>query len=317
MKKILALILILFTFSGCNASNSPIVTTFFSMDTQCNITVFEKNKDTKSIELAVKELETKLSKTNSNSEIYKFNNLLSKSLSSETKQLISTSDEISKNTNGAFDIRLGAIMDLWGFSSNPKVPSQQDIIQAIDNKNKYDLGAVAKGYASDVAINILKGKGVKSAIVALGGNVGLIGKKPNNEPFNVGIKYPSKTVSDPLLTIKTTDCFIVTSGNYERSFDFNNKNYHHIIDPKTGYPVDNELVSVTIINKNGTQADALSTALFVMGLDKAIEFHNSNEYDFDFVLITKDKKIYCSHNILNNVELNEKFGGEGYEIKKG
>lgn len=316
IKIIFLAILSTFIMTSCSLETKNYNDSFFAMDTYCKITVFDTNKNFDFIQKEIKNIENNLSRTIKMSEIYKHNNFGLKIISKDINGLISETDKISKKLNNTFDIRLGAVTELWDFKQKQEIPHKNDIIKALNNKNKFDFGGVGKGYASDIATSILKNNGAKSAIIALGGNISLIGEKPNKSSFLVGIKYPDKNIDDQIATLSLKDCFVVTSGSYERSFVKNNKTYHHIIDPKTGYPVDNELLSVTIINKNGTQADILSTALFVMGVEKALELKNSNIMNFDAVFITKDKKIIYTKGIEGKINLNQKYKEKGYELEK-
>ena len=161
---------------------------------------------------------------------------------------------------------------------------------------KIDLGAIAKGYTSSKIIDIFKENNIKSGMVTLGGNVQVLGKKPDGSLWKVGIQNPISE-SEYLGVLQTSDKAVITSGGYERNFTKNGKTYHHILDPSNGYPANNGLTSVTIISSDGTLADALSTSLFVMGKDKAIDFYKKSNYNFDFILYTSDNKLIISDGI--------------------
>jgi thiamine biosynthesis lipoprotein len=159
-----------------------------------------------------------------------------------------------------------------------------------------DLGALAKGYTGDEIMTIMKECGVSSAIVSLGGNVQAIGKKPDGSNWKVAVRDPFSTDQD-MCVIEVADKAVITSGNYERFFTDESGNYYwHILDPKDGYPADNGLVSVTVIGKCGVDCDAMSTALFVMGFDKTVDFWKKG-CDFDLILVTDDKKIYYTDGV--------------------
>ena len=165
-----------------------------------------------------------------------------------------------------------------------------------------DFGAVAKGFASDEAEKILKAYGIGSAILDLGGNIVALGTKPDGTEWNVGIKNPWNG-ENPVAGIKIKNHCVVTSGGYERFFvGEDGKKYIHIFDGKTGFPVENELESVSVISESGIYADSLSTALFVMGTEKAIDFWKSNR-DFDMILITKDKRIFFTKSINEKISV--------------
>lgn len=161
---------------------------------------------------------------------------------------------------------------------------------------KIDLGAIAKGYTSSKIIDIFKENNIKSGMVTLGGNVQVLGKKPDGSLWKVGIQNPIGE-DEYLGVLQTSDKAVITSGGYERNFTKNGKIYHHILDPSNGYPANNGLTSVTIISSDGTLADALSTSLFVMGKDKAIDFYKKSNYNFDFILYSSDNKLIISDGI--------------------
>ncbi|SFI39891.1 thiamine biosynthesis lipoprotein [Treponema bryantii] len=169
-----------------------------------------------------------------------------------------------------------------------------------------DFGAIGKGYAGDCAIRLLKENGVKSALLDFGGNIQVFGSKPDGSDWTVGIKNPWG--GDPVAAVKLRDACMITSGGYERFFTGEDgKKYIHIFDGTTGRPVENELESVTIICRQGIYGDALSTSLFVMGLDKAIEFWRSRDGDFDFIILTKDKGVVYSAPLKNSISLRFDF----------
>ncbi|MBR5527427.1 MAG: FAD:protein FMN transferase [Clostridia bacterium] len=237
-----------------------------------------------------------------------------------TMILLKQAHSISEATNGAFDFTLGAVTKLWNITGNsPSVPSQNEISEALshcgydkisfsdgrfyssDNKLSIDLGAIAKGYAGDRGMEILKNSGIANASISVGGNVTVIGSSPANlkcgtKGWKVGIKNPFDT-SDILGTVNISDATVSVSGSYERYFTQNGKIYHHIFDSTTGYPAESDLISVAVICRDATIADALSTALFVMGYDKAMDFCNSNIYDIGAVFCTADGRVFTTDNI--------------------
>ena len=165
-----------------------------------------------------------------------------------------------------------------------------------------DFGAIGKGYAGDRAIKVLKEAGLSSALLDFGGNIQVLGTKPDGSDWTVGIKNPWG--GDPVAAVKLRDACMITSGGYERFFTGEDgKKYIHIFDGKTGRPVENELESVTIICRDGIYGDALSTSLFVMGLDKAVDFWQHSARDFDFVIVTKDKGLVYSAPLKDSISL--------------
>lgn len=296
MKKLLVLLLCVMVLTSCGVQEKC-EKTVFSMDTQITMTAYGNNAE-KSLHLAEEEIR-RIDKK------FKISNLQKtiEENDEETQKLLNTSFEISEKTNGAFDIRIAPIMRAWGFHSeefsekNYKVPTYEELNDAIlkmQQGNDIDLGGIAKGYCADRVVEILKNNGITSAVLSLGGNVSVIGKKPDGTLWNVGIKSP---FDDGIYAkVLLGDTSAVTSGDYIRYFEKDGKRYHHIIDSKTGYPADSGLCSVTIISKNSVFADALSTALFVMGKDKAIEYWKKDK-TFQMVLIEKSGKIYYTDGI--------------------
>jgi len=156
-----------------------------------------------------------------------------------------------------------------------------------------DLGAVAKGFIADKVLELFKANGVKSAIINLGGNVLLLGTKPEGIPFKIGIQNPFDLRGSYLGIIKASDLSIVTSGIYERYFEADGKKYHHILNPKTGYPVENDIMGISVITGKSIDGDCLSTSLFMLGSVKAVDLVEKLE-NTEAVIITKDKKIILS-----------------------
>lgn len=292
---------------------------FFAMDTYMEVNAYGDNgeKAVAKAEKEVNKLDSILSTGKSTSEISKLNKNKKQVVSDDTMSLIKDSIKISKETIGAFNPTIYPLMELWGFTTkNYYVPKENEIkpllnhmdidnINIDESKNevsfndsnmKIDLGAIAKGYTSSKIIDIFKDNNIKSGMVTLGGNVQVLGKKPDGSLWKVGIQNPISE-SEYLGVLQTSDKAVITSGGYERNFTKNGKTYHHILDPSNGYPANNGLTSVTIISSDGTLADALSTSLFVMGKDKSIDFYKKSNYNFDFILYTSDNKLIISEGI--------------------
>lgn len=207
-------------------------------------------------------------------------------------------------------------MDAWGFTTqNYRIPSDEELKGLLENVNaskiqydkaskkvtlpagvKIDFGGIAKGYTSSRIMDIYKKCGVTSGMVSLGGNVQLLGAKPDGSFWRVAVQSPDDT-NDYLGVLEAEDKAVITSGGYERYFEENGKIYHHIIDPATGYPAENGLKSVTIVSDDGTLADGLSTSLFIMGKDKACDFWKEHSDKFDMILMTDDNELYVSEGI--------------------
>ena len=174
-----------------------------------------------------------------------------------------------------------------------------------------DLGAVAKGYAADKSLELLQNSRAQAAILNLGGTICLYGKKPDNTRFKVGIADPE----NPAAYFGYLSCdsgIVATSGGYERYFEKDGKTYIHILDPSTAKPVENNILSVTVITDDGAKADAMSTALFVMGLDKAADYYR-NHPDFNFIILTDDDHLYLTETIFDDFTLAD---GYGFTIEK-
>lgn len=323
--------LIITQILGCGTEsnfNNPRTYTHFCFDTVCTITIYSKKQkdESKTIDACFNlcdKYENLFNKHNQDSEIYKINSgTLNKAVSKknisnnmivspETLGLIRQSLYYSKLSKGAFDITISPIVDLWDINDNPHIPQKNDILKALkyvdyngiiiknntirlSHKNQaLDLGGIAKGYAADQIKNLLQDKKVISAIINFGGNIQTLGNN-NDKDFNIGITKPfGENADDYSAKLKIKDMSVVTSGIYERYFKKNNKIYHHILNPQTGYPVENSLYSVTIISKNSIDGDALSTSAFVMGLSKGLSLINSLDNIYA-VFITKDYKIHLS-----------------------
>ena len=292
---------------------------FFAMDTYMEVDAYGDNgeKAVAKAEKEVNKLDSILSTGKSTSEISKLNKNKKQVVSADTMSLIKESVKISKETNGAFNPTIYPLMELWGFTTknyyvpkdneikpllnhmdidNIKIDESKNEVSFKDSNMKIDLGAIAKGYTSSKIIDIFKDNNIKSGMVTLGGNVQVLGKKPDGSLWKVGIQNPISE-SEYLGVLQTSDKAVITSGGYERNFTKNGKTYHHILDPSNGYPANNGLTSVTIISSDGTLADALSTSLFVMGKDKAIDFYKKSNYNFDFILYTSDNKLIISDGI--------------------
>lgn len=177
---------------------------------------------------------------------------------------------------------------------------------------KIDLGAVGKGYTGDFIVDILQENGVESAFLDLGGNIQMIGTKPDETDWKLGLRSPFDEGSFAMLEV--SDCAVITSGGYERYFTGDDgKTYWHILDPATGKPAHSGLVSVTIVGKEGRLCDALSTSLFVMGLDKATELWKQRD-DFEMVLVSEKGEIYLTEGLEENFSLNQMYGNLQTEV---
>ena len=168
-----------------------------------------------------------------------------------------------------------------------------------------DLGGIAKGYTGDRVMQVFKKAGIYSGLISLGGNVQALGSKPDGSPWRVAIQDPQNEL-EYLGVLEISDKAVITSGGYERFFEEDGVRYHHIIDPRTGYPADSGLISATIISEDGTLADGLSTSLFIMGKDEAEEFWRANSDKFDYILESADGRLYVTEGVVGSFTTNAK-----------
>jgi thiamine biosynthesis lipoprotein len=285
------------------------------MDTSIDLKIYGDEAVLDKAEEEINRIESLLSKTKTESEIYALNNKTSDTVSSETEELLNTALKLGEETNGAFDITVAPVVELWGFpDKNFRVPETDELNKALEsvdyknitlengkvnikNNSQIDLGGIAKGFTSDSLMKLFAENGVKSGLVSLGGNVQAIGTKPNGDMWNVAIQNPFDESGESYIgAVKIADKAVITSGGYQRYFVYDNVKYHHIINPETGYPANSGLVSVTIVSANGTLADGLSTSLYVMGLEKSIELWKTHN-DFDVIFVTENNEIYITDGI--------------------
>ena len=300
---------------------------FFAMDTYMSMTAYGENAETAlhKAEERVSELENLWSVTKENSEIYAINHSNGESIavSPETAELIDFSLEVSKMTDGALDCSIYPILTEWGFTtSDYKIPTEEKISELLKNTGyekidlsennvtvptnmQIDFGAIGKGYTGDLIAHLLKENGIESAILDLGGNIQTIGTKPDGTDWKLGLRSPFDEGN--FATLEVSDCAVITSGGYERYFvGDDGETYWHILDPETGKPAHSGLVSVTIVGKEGKLCDALSTSLFVMGLEKATELWKNRD-DFEMILVAENGKIYLTEGLENKFSLNQMY----------
>ena len=243
-------------------------------------------------------------------------------ISEDLAALLSEGLSITKESDGAFDIAIAPLTSLWDFTAeDPKVPDDADIQNALplcssdgvtingqdiilpSDDIQFDVGAIAKGYIADRLKDFLVKKGVNSAIINLGGNVLCIGSKPDGTPFKVGIQKPFADRNETEAVMDITGKSVVSSGIYERCFKQNGKLYHHILNPKTGYPYDNGLISVTIISDQSVDGDALSTTCFALGLDEGLKF--AEKKGVQAVFITEDYELHYTDGFQDEIKVTD------------
>ena len=301
------------------SENDKYSSDIFAMDTYMSLTAYGAKAEDAVTEAIheIQRLDAMFSVGNTDSDVTTANMQGSATVSDETAYLVEQSLEISRKTDGAFDITIYPVMELWGFTTkNYKVPQADELQETLKrvsyenvslkdhelvlkNNAQIDFGGIAKGYTSSRVMQIFKEYGIEHGMVNLGGNVQTLGTKTDGTAWRVAIQSPQGG-NQYLGVLETSDQAVITSGGYERYFEEKGVTYHHIIDPKTGYPSDSDLTSVTIVCADGTKADALSTSFFVMGLQKAESFYENTDLDFDVILLTKDNQIYISEGIAQN-----------------
>lgn len=318
MKKILIALAVVAAVAAAAiffASSNEVKREFFAMNTFVSAKVkgFAAKDAAGGISALVRELDSKqLSRYTSGSEISRINSEAETVLSDEMRDYITELLEVGKMSGGKFDIALGAVSDLWSFNDSPRVPSTDELTEALSRSGSdklslsgntltradgciIDLGSAGKGIALDKVKSYLSDKKISSAVVSVGGSVLLYGKGS----FNVGVRDPWGEAGRSVMTVKLGAGCVSTSGSYERCFEQGGKRYHHILDPDTGLPVENDLVSVTVISDSGLLSDALSTACFVLGAEGGAKL--AAKYGCEAIFITEDKKVICTDGIKPNV----------------
>ena len=343
-------------FTGCEnitdadtstTGNEPISISSIKLNTAVQITIYD-SQDKALLDdcLALcDKYELIFSRTNEKSELYKLNHRKDTSdkdtntdrqttpypvsgtadtwhISEDLAALLSEGLDITRESDGAFDIAIAPLTSLWDFTAeDPKVPDDAAIQKAlplcssdgvtIDGQDitlpsddiQFDVGAIAKGYIADRMKDLLVKKGVKSAIINLGGNVLCIGSKPDGTPFKVGIQKPFADRNETEAVMDITGKSVVSSGIYERCFKQGGKLYHHILNPQTGYPYENGLISVTIISDQSVDGDALSTTCFALGLEDGLKF--AEKKGVQAVFITEDYELHYTDGFQDEINVTD------------
>lgn len=311
--------------SDKQGSNKQVSKTSFFLSTVVTITLCGTEDDSLIEECfsLCDKYEKTLSRTLEGSEIYALNHRTASTVSEETLSLIEIGLKYSALSDGALDIAIGSCSSLWDFTAEtPSLPDKAALSEALahvgyeklslngntvsfsDDQTLIDLGAIAKGYIADRLKDFLVENGVTSAIIDLGGNVLCIGDKPDGSPFRIGIQKPFDPQGTPMLVVPVSDRSVVTSGIYERYFEEDGKLYHHILDPATGYPCENNLLSVTILSEHSVDGDALSTACFSLGLEEGTDLIDSLD-EIYAIFITDDYEVHYSEGLLEQFAVSE------------
>lgn len=329
MRKYILVIIICILFCGCQVKNDMAEIQMFAMDTFIDLKAQGENGEKALLEAEkeINRLEKLFSPTIEQSEIFTINQYAAKqtvTVSKDTFDLIEKAKEYCNITEGAFDITIAPVVKAWGFTEEVKrVPTDEEIqqkLQLVDNNKLHidkqnstvylenenmsiDLGGIAKGYASDKVNEILKKNDVSSAVISLGGNVSVTGKRPDGTKWRIAVQDPMNR-EGYVGILNVEDTSVITSGVYQRFFEQDGKKYHHIIDTKTGKPTQTGLLSVTIVCDDGAMADALSTSVMVAGLQKGSELWRKLG-NFGMIVITDSNEMYISEDIEDIFEVSD------------
>ena len=294
----------------------------FQLDTEITISIYDvKETESKTFDAIFDKIdyyEKMISKTIATSEVSQINEqagIAPVAVSDEIIEMLDIAIGYAEASGGLFDVTIGPVIELWGIGTDhAAVPSETDLKANMakvnyknleinrENKTVYlkekgmllDLGAIAKGYIADQVKKLMLESGIKSGIISLGGNILTIGEKPNGNAWSIGVRNPEieESINElGILTLK--DVSIVSSGVYERYFAVDNQRYHHIINPFTGYPEQNDIMSITIVSDKSVDGDSLSTTAFLMGLEKGYAYIESLD-GIGAVITMKDKSVYVT-----------------------
>ncbi len=323
------LLAVIMLFSACRGQSKS-EKSFFAMDTYISVTVYGKGakKNAEAAEKLIKEMDTQFGVSSVNGELYKLNsNGGSASVSEGILEMLSCARTLWERTNGSYDVTSKPLSEIWGFiNGENRVPADAEINEALllvgmdkvafgggsvwlSNGVQIDLGSCAKGYIAQKTAEMLKAQNVPCAVISLGGNVQTVGKKSDGTPFSVAISDP-RSPSEILGELKVGETAVVTSGTYQRNFEQGGKLYHHIFDAGTGRPCENGLLSVTVVCENGLLADALSTALFLLGKDGAMEYYRTYG-GFEAVIVSDDGSVTVTEGLKSVFSLT----ASGYTVK--
>ena len=326
MKKLLIPVLCLLLLCSCSVgpvrdpeAEEQEVRYVSAMDTIMTLTAYgsHRSQALDDAQAEILRLDALLSTGREDSEVSRVNREGTLKLSEDTGTLVERALELYRETEGAFDITVYPIMKLWGFPEKTYHLPTQEELDAVLNRvgsdrltyadgtltlgetQSIDLGGIGKGYTSARVMEIFRQSGVTSGMVSLGGNVQCLGTKPDGSKWKIGIQDPASESGALSAVVEVADLAVITSGGYERFFTDpeTGKVYCHIVDPRTGWPADNDLSSVTILSADGTLADGLSTSLYLMGLEGAMDFWRSHSDRFETILIDDAGRVYASEGL--------------------
>lgn len=326
----------LFPLSACGETKKS-QKELFAMDTVMTLTAYGKNRDAgiEAAQAVITSMDSMLDPELSTSTVYAINHAEGQNvvISGQIAKMLSTAKLVYDQSGGVLDPTIYPLVKRWGFIDGKYyVPTDDEIstelaklcfdkmvLTSFPASGSYSvsfpsgteitLGAAAKGCTSAYAIAAMRQAGVTSGIVSLGGNVQTLGLKPDGSNWNVAIEDPNNT-SSYLGVVSVGETAVITSGSYQRYFtDTRGRTYHHILSPSTGYPANNALLSVTIICDDGTMADCLSTAMFILGESKALNYWRTYG-GFEMILVTNDNRVVCTKGLIEKFTLSN----ENYEL---
>ncbi|MBQ8765565.1 MAG: FAD:protein FMN transferase [Clostridia bacterium] len=314
----LMLVVIIFTVSLLDSSNKESTVSGFAMGSPISITVYGEKTGEEICTSAIQKINfidnRYLSHTVSTSAISTLNRDKTVASDEWLSDYLEECVELSEKSS-CFTLFCGEMKKLWKIEDGGYVPTDDEIAENLENLKKsslkidsktvsitnglLDLGALGKGTACDEAIEYLKNQNVEKALVTVGGSVGAIGK----EPYKIGVRNPFGGQNDYFAVLNVTDCFVSTSGDYEKYFERDGVRYSHIFDARTGKPVQNEITSVTVVADSGILSDFLSTAIFAEGIEKGMKL--ADEFDAEVIIVKKDKSVLISKGLKEKITIND------------
>lgn len=318
-----AVFLTITLLTGCGSKTETVSKTALKLDTVVTITLYEESSS-ELIDSAFAEidrLDALLDVNDNGSDLYRLAENAGEwvEVSEETAEVLRIAGEYYTLSEGYFDITAAPLVELWNVNGGGYLPAENEIMAAAElvdgsalelegnmarlarSGMKADLGGIAKGYIADKVKEHLVSHGVEHAVIDLGGNIVLIGTKPDGSQYSVGVKDPLDKDGNLLCVVQGSDETMVSSGIYERYFEQDGKKYHHIIDPFTGAPSESDLAGVTVISKNSARADALSTACLLLGSEAAIELVESTE-DTEAIFVTRSGEVYKTSGMSSKIK---------------
>ena len=301
------------------------------LGTTCTVTIYRGWSQAAFDEVfaRIAQIEDRMTVNRDDSEVIRVNRAAGKApvkVSPDTFAVIAKGLEISRQGGGAFDITVGPLVKLWGIGTTAaRVPAAREIAEArarvgwgnvqLSRQDStvflrqrgmaLDLGAIAKGYAADEAARILRTRGVKSALINLGGNVLTVGSKPDGSPWRIGVQNPEEPRGTHIGVVEVGETAVVTSGSYERFFESGGRRYHHILDTSTGFPASNGLAAVMIVTGDSTAADGYSTLVFALGLQKGRALVEGTEGAIEALFVTDSREVFVTPGLKNRFRLTD------------